>query len=109
MNKNIIVKQKLELEALEDNFHLPLSEIAHEQFCKLDIYMQTIQLEDGKDTWSYIWGSRNYYASKAYKHLVGSQSVHPAFQMDLDVMLSTKAQSILFVFTAEQTEYKRVH
>jgi hypothetical protein len=50
MNKNIIVKQKLELEALEDNFHLPLSEIAHEQFCKLDIYMQTIQLEDGKDT-----------------------------------------------------------
>jgi hypothetical protein len=38
-NKNIKVKKMLESEALEDNFHLPLSEIAYNQFCELDIYM----------------------------------------------------------------------
>jgi hypothetical protein len=80
MNKNISVKQILESDALEDNFHLPLSEVAYEQFCELDIYMQTIQSKDGKDSWSYIWGCKNYSAFKAYKHLVDSQYVHPAFK-----------------------------
>jgi hypothetical protein len=79
-NKNIKIKKMLESEALEDNFHLLLSEIAYNQFCELDNYMQSIQPDEDKDTWTYIWGTRNYSTSKAYKHLIASQFVHLAFK-----------------------------
>jgi hypothetical protein len=32
-----------------------------------------------RDSWSYIWGSKIYSSTKAYKHLIGSQPVHSAF------------------------------
>jgi hypothetical protein len=31
------------------------------------------------DSWSYIWGSRNYSSQKAYKHFIESTDVHPVF------------------------------
>jgi hypothetical protein len=30
--------------------------------------------------WKYIWGSGQYIAAKAYKTIIGSQPVHPAYK-----------------------------
>jgi hypothetical protein len=40
INENITLFSVLELNELEDLFHLPLSEEAYTQFCDLNIYMQ---------------------------------------------------------------------
>jgi hypothetical protein len=65
--------------ALQDNFQLPLSEQAYDQFSELEHYMQALQLNDNGDQWKYIWGSGHYSSSKAYKHLIGAQPFHPAY------------------------------
>jgi hypothetical protein len=60
-------------------FNLSLSEEAFAQICNLEIRLQTIQLNANKDRWNYIWGNENYSSAKAYKQLLGSQNIHPAF------------------------------
>jgi hypothetical protein len=65
---------------IHDHFHLPLSEEAFDQFCELTVFLQSIQLNGNKDGWFYIWGSDKYSLQKAYKHLLGHQSVHLAFK-----------------------------
>jgi hypothetical protein len=80
INKDVTVRTILDSEALQENFNLPLSEIVFNQFCELDIFLQSIQIGNDKDTWSYIWGNQQYSASKVYKHLIGFQQVHPAFK-----------------------------
>jgi hypothetical protein len=78
-DKFITVRLVLELEAREDLFHLPLSIEAYEQFCELEIILQSLQQNNDKDRWSYIWGNESYSSSKAYKHLLGSNVVHLGF------------------------------
>jgi hypothetical protein len=62
INGNITVKTVMEQDNLQDIFHLPLSKEAYEQFCKLDIILQSLQLTGEKDTWSYIWGNGQYFS-----------------------------------------------
>jgi hypothetical protein len=69
----------LALDELQDMFQLSLSEDAFEQFCELHIIIQSLPANGGKDIWSYIWGNGEYSSRKAYKHLIGSQAVHPTF------------------------------
>jgi hypothetical protein len=61
-------------------FNLPLSIEAFEQFQQVESFPQNMQLADGKDTWFYIWGSTIFSSRKAYRHLIGTCSVHPIFK-----------------------------
>jgi hypothetical protein len=70
----------LQAEDFLDHFHLPLSEIAYEQYCELLILLQSLPLSDSNAKWLYIWGSENYSVSKAYNHLLGQTYVHPVFK-----------------------------
>jgi hypothetical protein len=71
----------MEQESLQDLFNVPLSEEAYDQFCELDIFLlQSLDLSNESDTWKYIWGIGIYPSKKCYKHLIGSQVMHPAFK-----------------------------
>jgi hypothetical protein len=70
----------LQLDELHELFNLPLSEEAYAQYCDLEIYLQTLQINQEADQWRYIWGDGHYRTTKAYTHLIGSQAVHHAFK-----------------------------
>jgi hypothetical protein len=80
LNGIIIVKAALHLDSLEDLFHLPLSVHVFDQYCELEIMLQSLHIIEYNDIWTYIWGGSQYSASKAYNHLIGSQVVHPTFK-----------------------------
>jgi hypothetical protein len=80
INENITLFSVLELNELEDLFHLPLSEEAYTQFCDLNIYMQAFQQFGEAGQWKYIWGNGHYISSKAYKSMIGSRPIHLAFK-----------------------------
>jgi hypothetical protein len=52
--------------------------------------MQSLQLTNTKDTWSYIWGTKNYSSVKAYMHLLGFDSVHPTLKWIWKTKCQTK-------------------
>jgi hypothetical protein len=79
-NKQGIVQTVLHMESLDEQFQLPLSVEAYNEFCELLMFLQSLHGIYGKDTWSYIWGSSDFSAAKAYQHLIGSNQVHPSFQ-----------------------------
>jgi hypothetical protein len=64
---------------LQDIFQLPLSEEAYMQFCEVNVLMQSLQINNDKYKWKYIWVSGHYSSVKAYKHLTGNQPVHLVF------------------------------
>lgn len=57
---------------------MPLSE-AFQQFQVCSNLIDGLQLNEGPDIWTYIWGSAIFTSSKAYDHLIGTRQVHPAF------------------------------
>ena len=66
-NKNISVAKFLSNNTLEAQFHLPLSEQAFQEFRSLQDLIQALQVDqNSKDSWEYIWGSKNYSSSKCY-------------------------------------------
>jgi hypothetical protein len=54
LKENIIVKEVIEQDNLQDIFHLPLFEETYEQCCELDALLQSLQFSGENDTWSYI-------------------------------------------------------
>jgi hypothetical protein len=79
LNKDISLKEVLGTESLQFLFSLPFLEEAFMQFTELEIALQAMSTTNEPDAWSYIWGSGNYSSQKAYKHLTGSNVVHPVF------------------------------
>jgi len=61
-------------------FHLPLSTEAFQEMQELQQQLDTINIMDTPDIWTYIWGTGSYSSSKAYKHLIGHAHVHPAYK-----------------------------
>jgi hypothetical protein len=76
-------------------------------FYELKIFLQPLRDDTNPDTWSYIWGNKTYSSQKAYKHLMGSNRVHPAFKMDMEIIVPAEAQSVLLASFEKQHEYKR--
>jgi hypothetical protein len=66
--------------AIQEIFHLPLSEEAYSHFCELKVFMNLLPESQHRDTWKYIWGGKEYSSQKAYRHLIGSSAMHPAFR-----------------------------
>ena len=58
---------------------LPLSVEAYDQFQQLIFILDDTQLLQGKDQWSYIWGSTEFASNKAYLHLMGTRQISPVY------------------------------
>jgi hypothetical protein len=78
-NKNISVSKALWASDINQLFHLPISQEAFEQLLLLAQDLETLQGDNQDDFWSYIWGSPQFFPTKAYQHLIGHRQVHPAF------------------------------
>jgi hypothetical protein len=66
-NKTILVAQFLLNNNMEQQFYLPLSVQTFQEYHELQELIQQIQItEQGKGSWSYIWGNSSYTASKFY-------------------------------------------
>lgn len=78
-NQSTSVKQMAQSQDFSEHFHLPLSEEAFVQFQQASQLLSNLQIQDGADTWSYIWGSSIFSTKKAYIHLTGAPQVHPIF------------------------------
>ena len=50
-----------------DQFHLPLSQQAYEEYNSMLIDLQSVSLSDCNDTRQYIWGTGNYASQRFYK------------------------------------------
>lgn len=79
-DENISLHSVMIQDSLQDIFNLPLFEEAFEKFCEIDIPIQSIQQTNVVDKWSYIWGNDRYSPCKAYKHVIGTPSVHLAIK-----------------------------
>jgi hypothetical protein len=75
----IIVKQILELDNISDNFQLPLSEVAFQQYLQLSQEIEQLVITDERDIWTYIWGNGIFSVNKAYKTLIDHSQTHPVF------------------------------
>jgi len=79
-NKNITVRKAFSFSSINDLFNLPVSQQAFEQLELLQREMDNLTLEpNNKDVWSYSGGNIKYQSAKAYRKLLGHQSVHPSF------------------------------
>jgi hypothetical protein len=54
INKDITLHSVLNQETLQDIFQLPLSEEAYSEVCNLEVFLQTVQLNENVDPGSYI-------------------------------------------------------
>jgi hypothetical protein len=63
-NENVTVKTVLEMESFDEHFHLPLSEIAFEQYCELSLNLQSLPDGERDGMWSFIWGNGMYSVDK---------------------------------------------
>lgn len=82
-NTEILVHNALQIEYLEDLFHLPLSVQAYEQFLQLEdirAELRNSNFTGYNDTWSYIWGSKKFSSEKAYRAMIGIRIIPPHFQ-----------------------------
>jgi hypothetical protein len=69
--EDVTVRTMLLMDNIQEHFHLPLSDEAYDQFCELTAILQSLQLSENNDAWSYIWGNYNFSSQKVYKHLLG--------------------------------------
>jgi len=78
-NKGISFKKALSRPQLIQNFHLPLTIQAHQQFQGLIINLHQLQPQGDREQWLYVWGSPVFTASWAYKEIMGHRAVHSLF------------------------------
>jgi hypothetical protein len=64
-DENISVSSVKEHEYLDELFNTPLSEEAFQQFCELQILVQSIDLNNNLDTCTYIWGQETFLLRNA--------------------------------------------
>jgi hypothetical protein len=77
---NVTVATAKANQSLIQDFHLPLSTEAYQQFIQLESMLNNFHPSGASDTWTYIWGSQSFTCAKAYKQLSGLATVHPVFR-----------------------------
>jgi hypothetical protein len=87
------VAETVNMEFLQDLFHLPLSVQAFNEFEMLeDICVsasEKMQLGE-QDSWTYIWGNSTFSSKKAYKALIGVQPTPQLFAWIWDTSCQAK-------------------
>jgi len=73
---------------------LPLSVEAYDQFQQLIFILDDTHLLQGKDQWSYIWGSTEFASNKSYLHLMHQANITGLY-MALKFLLPAKVESFL--------------
>jgi hypothetical protein len=53
---------------------------AYDQLLQLAQLIEDLPNDSQYDMWTYIWGSPQFSAMKAYKQLIGFRNVHPVFK-----------------------------
>jgi hypothetical protein len=75
-NDKISVSAFLRNNALEEQFFLPLSEEAFQEYQELQVLLHNLQRQDdNRDEWTYMWGSGQYSSKKFYIHPY--KNIHP--------------------------------
>jgi hypothetical protein len=85
VNTRIIVKVAAETELLQGLFQTPMSVEAFEEYCELEIIMQTLQLSEENDSWDLHLGQWSLLISQSLQTAHWLFSNSPCFQMDLEV------------------------
>ena len=77
---DISLKAAVAVTAASSLFNLPLTVEAFDQFQQIEHLLQNLQMVNGADTWTYIWGTSIFSYKRAYRHLLGSSWSHPIFK-----------------------------
>jgi hypothetical protein len=80
-NKTISLSKAQSVAIFHELFNLPVSVEAFTQMQELEFELLNLEPSDLYDTWTYIWGSPIFSASKAYKHLIGHSNADPIFKL----------------------------
>ncbi|WVZ97553.1 hypothetical protein U9M48_043079 [Paspalum notatum var. saurae] len=107
-NKNLSLQGFLSHEDSASLFHLPLSVQAYQQFLELPSLLQVVSLQDDSDTWTYIWGNTQYSTKKAYVHLSGYRSVHPAFKWLWDSSCQNKHKVFFWLLLVDRLSTREI-
>jgi hypothetical protein len=75
----ISVRKAYEADGPGALFHLPLSGVALLQLTDLAGHLNSLEISNNQDVWTYIWGSPFFSSAKAYQHLTGHRIIHDAF------------------------------
>ena len=73
------IQEFLQQANISDNFFLPLSAQAHNQFTELQNTLDSLPPSNHGDKWTYPWGT-SYSSIKMYKELTKGQQAAPLFQ-----------------------------
>jgi hypothetical protein len=69
---------------IEEQFHLPLSIPAFQEYQEMQEIIQQIQISNtNKDSWHYIWGISKYTSSKLYQFPYKKHASYNIFCVDL--------------------------
>jgi hypothetical protein len=79
-NDLISLNAVMQSDNFDNLFHLPLTEVAYDQYCELTMILQGLPLPEQSDKWSYIWGNGSYLVNKVYDHLMGHEYAHSSFK-----------------------------
>ena len=58
---------------------MTISDIALQQLIDLVGDLNSLQISEEHDLWTYIWGTPFFSSAKAYVHLTGYRVIHAAF------------------------------
>jgi hypothetical protein len=70
--------------------------------------MQSVQYSEENDIWSYIWGNGTYSSAKAYKHLLGSESINPDFKWIWQTSCQQKHKVFLWLLLHDRLNTRRL-
>lgn len=94
-DKSISVCSFINAEDLTELFYLPHSSQAFSQYQHLVSLVEDTNLQEGNDTWSYIWGTNQFTFKSAYLQPTGTRSVHLAFRWLWDSFCQPKRKFFL--------------
>jgi hypothetical protein len=99
--KLVFAEAKVQVQ-LHSLFHLPLSQQAHAQLLQLQEILDDLDISDEPDKWLYIWNSNSFSVRKAYKHLSGQRTLHPAFAWLWNCSCQPKHKVFFWVLTMDR-------
>jgi hypothetical protein len=77
--KNITLEQACQMVHLHENFQLPLSETAFQQYLLISSEIDNLSTNGENNVWPYISGNSTFSVSEAYKVITGHTQTHPVF------------------------------
>jgi hypothetical protein len=78
-NQFLTINKAKNILDLNSILYFPISQKAYLQLLQLAQMFENVAALNEPDIWTYVWGSPWFSASKAYTHLIGHRTVHPAF------------------------------